>query len=296
MYEMLIRKKALKIQERLGMRIGIAYGTSKIPLVRTPNDVLTVLRELYKIGMKAFVLPPNLFSGIKTTSDLYKTYYGNLLKIKDIANKSNIELSIHTSTFPDDPSELDEMLKTFSNIASIMDCRTFAIHPTFYKMMPQDQALKLVVYKINEILGAARTDIKMGVETTGRTNEVGSLEDVIDIVKRTKSTEPVINWAHIHARGSGALRTQEDFRRIIEKITSNIGTAWLQNAYFFFSGVSYGPSGEIKHIPLDRSDINLEYLIREIMASNIKGTLIFEDPGRDKFMLDMLDRLADMVR
>ena len=111
MYEMLIRKKALKIQERLGMRIGIAYGTSKIPLVRTPNDVLTSLRELYKIGLKAFVLPPELFAGIKTTSDLYKTHYGSLLKIKDIANKSNIELSIHCSKFPDDPVALDEKLK-----------------------------------------------------------------------------------------------------------------------------------------------------------------------------------------
>jgi deoxyribonuclease-4 len=293
---MLIRKKALKIQERLGMRIGIACGTSKTPLVRTPNDVLNALRDLYRIGLKAFVLPPELFAGIRTTSDLYKTHYGSLLKIKDIANKSNIELSIHRPTFPDDPAALDEVLKTFSSIASIMDCRTFIIHPTFYKMIPQDQALRLVVYKINEIVSGSRTDVSIGVETTGRMNDVGSLEDVIDIVKRTRSTEPVINWAHIHARGSGALRTQEDFKRILDKVRSSIGSGWLQNAYFFFSGISYGPSGEIKHIPLSRSDINLEHLIKEIMSMNIKGTLIFEDPGKDKFILDMLDTLADMVR
>jgi deoxyribonuclease-4 len=296
MYEMLIRKKALKIQERLGMRIGIAHGTSKLPLTRNTNDVLTILRELYKIGLKAFVLPPELFSGIKTTSDLYKTHYGNLLKIKDIANKSNIELSIHNPRLPEDPVALDETLKTFSAITSIMDCRALIIHPTFYKMMPQDQALKLVVYKINEIVTGARANISIGIETTGRMNEVGSLEDVIDIVKRTRSTEPVINWAHIHARGSGALRTQNDFKVILDKVRSNIGPAWLQGAYFFFSGVSYGPSGEIKHIPLEKADINLEYLIREVMSLNIRGTLIFEDPGRDKFILDMLDTLADMVR
>ena len=32
MYDVLIRKKVLKIQERLGMRIGIPYGISKIPV------------------------------------------------------------------------------------------------------------------------------------------------------------------------------------------------------------------------------------------------------------------------
>jgi endonuclease IV len=63
-----------------------------------------------------------------------------------------------------------------------------------------------------------------------------------------------------------------------------------------FSGISYGPSGEIKHIPLADSDINLEYLIKEIMSFNIKGTMIFEDPDKEKFMLRMLEQLANMVR
>lgn len=296
MYDMLIRKKALKIQERLGMRIGVCYGTSKIDIVRDVTETMNALRELYKVGLKAFILPPDFFAGIRTTTDLYKIHYPNLLKIKDLAQKYNIELSLHNPKLPDDPTRLDETLKTFCNIASIMDCRIFVIHPTLYKMMPQDQALKLVVYKINEIVTSLRTNVKIGIETTGRTNEVGSLEDVIDIAKRTQGTEPVINWAHIHARGSGALRTQEDFKRIIDHVRRDIGQVWLQSAYFFFSGISYGPSGEIQHIPLAESDIKLEYLIKEIMSYSIKGTLVFEDPGKEKFVLKILDRLGDMVR
>ena len=61
MRNMLIRKKSLKIQERLGMRIGIAYGTSKTPVVRSVREALEALREIYNSGFKTFLLPKDLF-------------------------------------------------------------------------------------------------------------------------------------------------------------------------------------------------------------------------------------------
>lgn len=293
MYDMLIRKKVLKIQERLGMRLGIKDGTTKIPIARNPRQIMDVLEELYRVGLKAFVLPKELFSGISTSSDLYKEHYGELLKIKELASKYNIELSLHHSALTDMP---DDQMKAFSDIVSIMDARIFTIHPSFYSRMPQAQALKLVVYKINEIVTGENFKAKIGIETTGKTSEVGSLEDVIDIVKRTQHTEPVLNWAHIHARHAGALRDQRDYRAILDKVRAELGTRWLENAFMFFSGVSYGPSGEIKHIPLDNSDISLEYLIRELMGLSVRGTLIIEDPDREKFILQHLEEISDMVR
>jgi deoxyribonuclease-4 len=291
--DMIIRKKALKIQERFGMNIGVAYGINKIPVVKTTEQALTALKELYKIGLRAFLLPKELFSGILTTTDLYKNYYGELLKIKDLAKKFNIELAIHHSALGDQP---DEDLKTFTNICSIMDCRSFIIHPNFYSRMPHEQALKLAVYKINEITTSMRVRAKIGIETTGKKDEVGSLEDVIDIVKRTHGTEPVINWAHLHARGYGALRTETDYMRIMTKLRNEVGHGWMSSAYFLFSGISYGPRGEIKHIPLRNSDMNLRHLIKETMAMNLKGTLILEDPEKEKLILKILEDLADMVR
>jgi deoxyribonuclease-4 len=293
-YDMLIRKKALKIQERLGMRIGIAYGTKKCPVVRTTQEALDVLRDLYKIGLKAFVLPKEMFGNIQTTTDLYKVHYGNLLKIRDIAKKYNIELSLHHPTLPEEP---DEILKTFSNITSVLDARIFTVNPSFYsKIMPHDQAMKLAVYKINEIASGLRVSSKIGVETTGKMQEVGSLEDVIDIVKRTQGTEPVMDWGHIHARGTGALREQKDFESVIGQVRNAVGSVWLDDAFFFFRGVSYGPSGLTRYVPIDNSDMKLEYLIKGIMSYNMKGTLILDDPDREKFILKILDRLADMVR
>jgi hypothetical protein len=289
----LIRKKMLKIQDRLGMRIGIEYGTYDMQVANTTEKVINVLNELYKIGLKAFVLPKEFFSGIKTPSDLYKEHYGDLLRIKDLASKFNIQLAVQYPKLPDPP---DEALKTFCAISTIMSCRTFMVQPDFYSMMPQDQALRLSVYKINEIMTGLREDCKLGIETTGRINQLGSIEDVIDIVKRTEKTEPIINWAHIHARGSGGLRTEQDYANVLTKLRQNLGPYAFQNSYFLFSGVSYGPSGEIRHIPLESSDMSLAHLIKGIMSFNVKGTLIFEDPNRERFILNNMERLGDLVR
>lgn len=292
--EMLIRKKALKIQERLGMRIGIAYGTARTPVVKTTAQALDVLKDLYKIGLKAFVLPKELFFAIQSASDLYKTEYGNLLKIRDIAQKYNIELAIRHEHLPPEP---DEELRNFATIASLMGCRAFIINPAFYsKIMPKDQALRLAVYKINEIVGSLRVESKIAIETTGRMNEVGTLEDVLDMAKRTQSTEIAINWGNVHARGAGALRSQRDFEMVLQTVSRTIGQRSLENSYFLFSGVAYGPSGLTKVIPIERSDLNLEYMIRASMAQNAKGTLIIDDPGKENFILKKLDQMADMVR
>lgn len=291
--DMLIRKKALKIQERLSMRLGVMYGISKTPVVKDVNQTLDVLRELYKIGMKAFVLPKELFSGIVTAADLYKGSYGDLLKIKEIAQKFNIELALHLPELPEDP---DETLKVFCNICNIMDCRTLIINPNIYRNMPQEQSVRLTVYKINEIMTNLRSQVKIGIETTGKIREVGSLEQVVDIVKRTQGTEPILNWAHIHARGAGALRTEDDFRRVLSHVTNEVGRSWLEDAYFLFSGISYGPSGEIRHIPLAQSDLSLKDMVRQAVSFGVKGTLVFEDPGKEKLILRILDDLGDMAR
>ncbi len=293
---MLTRKKSLKIQERLGMRVGVAFGIKKKPIVKTTKDVLDALSELYKVGFKAFVLPKEFFINIADNQDIYKEHYSELLKIRNLAQKYNIELSVHNDALPEDPIKLDNTLKTFISVAGVMDCRAFILQPTFYKMVPKDQALKLVIYKINEIVNSLNVKTKIGIETTGRLNEVGSLEEVIEIAKRTTGTEPVLNFGHIHARGVGALRDENDFKRVVEKVKREMGAGWAQNAYTFFSGVTYGPSGLRDYVSLLKSDLKLAYLIKSFMTFGVKGTVIFNDPDREKSILNILKQFGDMVR
>ena len=126
--------------------------------------------------------------------------------------------------------------------------------------------------------------------------ELGSIEHVIDICRRTKNTEPVINWGNVHARGAGYLKGQSDYKNVIEQVRQGFGQGWLRNAYFFFTGVKYGPSGKIGQIPFRDSDLRLNDLIRSILSYGIRGTIIFDDPSREQDIVKMLDDLGDMVR
>ena len=150
------------------------------------------------------------------------------------------------------------------------------LHPGKGELICCEEPMKL--YKENTVDAAVekhvpvviRTDsgvsAKIGIENTGRTSEVGSFEQMIDIVKRTTGTEPIINWAHIHARGSGSLTTKDDFDRIMQTMRREFGLGWTEKAFFLFSGASYGPSGFIRQIPIGRSDMNLEHTQASTMS------------------------------
>ena len=293
MQDMLVRKKLLKIQERLGMRVGIVGGTKRNPDPRTTAEVLDVLKDLYAVGVKAYVLPTGYFSRIIGSTDLYKEYYGELLRIKEQASKYNIELLLR---YPDLGEQPDETIKRFATISSIMDARAFVFRPDFYRNVPSSQALKLVVYKLNELAGNLNVKVNLGLETTGRMYELGTVEDLTDIIKRTQSTEIVLNWGALHARGAGTFRTSADFRNLLQKLREGIGSQWMQNALYIVSAYMYGASGAVRQIPLEKSDLNISDLIMETMAFGIKGTFLIDDPEKEQWILRSLDKLADMVR
>ena len=57
---------------------------------------------------------------------------------------------------------------------------------------------------------------KIGVETSGRQELWGSLEEVLEVVNHVEGTVPVLNIAHIHARGHGQMRTSEDYGELFD--------------------------------------------------------------------------------
>src|SRR5437879_12800060 len=64
---------------------------------------------------------------------------------------------------------------------------------------------------------------RLGIEASGRTEVVGSLDELLTLVKNAKGVLPVLNFAHVHARGFGLFKRQEDFDDVltkVEKVTS----------------------------------------------------------------------------
>ena len=53
----------------------------------------------------------------------------------------------------------------------------------------------------------------------------GTVDEVLEVVNHVPGTVPVLNMAHIHARGHGCMRTSEDYAELFDKVRTRLGEA-----------------------------------------------------------------------
>ena len=121
------------------------------------------------------------------------------------------------------------------------------------------------------------TPSKIGVETSGRQELWGSLEEVLEVVNHVEGTVPVLNIAHIHARGHGQMRTSEDYGELFDMVRESIGT---KEFYCHFSGVEHRTGNTMHYTQIKKSDLNFEPLAEFIVEDGgwLDITLISDSP------------------
>jgi len=121
------------------------------------------------------------------------------------------------------------------------------------------------------------TPSKIGVETSGRQELWGSLEEVLEVVNHVEGTVPVLNIAHIHARGHGRMRTSEDYGELFDQVRETIGT---KEFYCHFSGVEHRTGNAMHYTQIKKSDLNFEPLAEFIVEDGgwLDITLISDSP------------------
>ena len=121
------------------------------------------------------------------------------------------------------------------------------------------------------------TPSKIGVETSGRQELWGSLEEVLEVVNHVEGTIPVLNIAHIHARGHGQMRTSEDYGELFDMVRETIGT---KEFYCHFSGVEHRTGNAMHYTQIKKSDLNFEPLAEFIVEDGgwLDITLISDSP------------------
>lgn len=136
------------------------------------------------------------------------------------------------------------------------------------------------------------TPSKIGVETSGRQELWGTLEEVLEVVNHVEGTIPVLNLAHIHARGHGRLRTSEDYGELFDQVRETIGT---KTFYCHFSGVDHRGGNASHYTQIKKSDLNFEPLAEFIVEDGgwLDITLISDSPLLEHdamFMLQQIER------
>lgn len=155
-------------------------------------------------------------------------------------------------------------------------------HAAFYLGDSSETVTKKMIerhQKIIEILDKENIDIWVRPETTGKKSQWGTLDEIIELSKNCKNVLPCIDFAHIHARENGQFNTYDEFCKILDTLSKNLGQVALDNFHGHMAGIEYGPKGEKKHLIFEEADFNYKDLLKALKKFDVKGAIVCESPN-----------------
>ena len=213
-----------------------------------------------------------------------------LRKIGEEARLHNISMSLHTPYFISLSGVIEEKrLKSIDYIqkslwaAELLGAKTIVIHSGSAAKISREEAMRLscdTLAKVIEAIGD--TDIKLGIETMGKVNQLGTLDEVIEQCKVDRHYVPVVDFGHMNARERGGLfMSADDYRRVFDKIALGCGDEVAKNLHCHFSKIQYTDAGEKKHLTFADNEYgpDFEPLVEAIAREGLTPTIICESDG-----------------
>ncbi|MEK6820064.1 MAG: TIM barrel protein [Nanoarchaeota archaeon] len=242
--------------------MNVKFGPSGLGGVK---EAISNLEKYKSLGFTACELAFTYSNYIKNEKDARK--------IGTRAKELGIQLSIHGSYFVNLNSEDSEKVEKSKErilegikIGTWLGATKLVIHPGYYgKRTPEEtyEKVKEAVLDIQEKIKENEYTCKMALETTGKINVFGSIDETLKLVEET-GCDFCIDFAHILAREKSYM-----FDEVFEKFKD------YDEIHIQFSGINYTEKGERNHIETKREE--LKELISHL-PKNKNITIINESP------------------
>ena len=209
------------------------------------------------------------------------------------AVKNDIEISVHAPYFINfaNPS-LESRQKSINYVINSLKIlqafkgKKCIIHSG--SVLKQDRKTALdVLYKgydalLEEIYKNNLNNFYICPETMGKYTQIGSYQEIIDLCTIDKCLIPTLDFGHINCVMQGQLKTEEDYRKIIDYSFDKLGKHKTENLHIHFSKIEFSKTGEIKHLDLtdEKYGPNFEPLAKILKEYNLNTTVICESKGK----------------
>lgn len=246
-------------------------------------------------GYKSTLFAPSWVSEIGL--DAYEYEAGNGLSaspamlgsIGDEAKKHNIKMSYHTPYFISLSGVVTETrLKSIGYIresldaAKLLGAKTIVVHCGSCAKISRDEAMRLAADTLIRTLGEVDTyGIKIGIETMGKKNQLGTLEEVLELCRIDPKLVPVVDFGHLNARDCGVFNSTDDFLRVFDRIDRALGAEVAANLHCHFSKIEWTDKGEKRHLTFEDTVYgpNYELFVEAIIKGGYTPTVICESAG-----------------
>lgn len=224
------------------------------------------------------------------------------------AKENDVNLSLHGSYFinlcggKETVEASKDRLIACATASQWMGSKIVVFHPGFYGRKSPRDVFKECLEALKDVVGRLRAldirDVRLGPETMGKPTQFGSLEEVLALCEQVEQTQPVIDWAHLHARDRGRFKTVDDFRMVVEEIEKRLGKEAVKNMHCHFTKVEFTDKGEKCHHTMDEAGYgpDFELLAKVIADFKLNPVIISESPVLDVDAIKMRDILRKEMK
>ncbi len=206
------------------------------------------------------------------------------------AVENNIKMSFHTPYFISLSGVVEEKrlnsinyIRQSLDAAKLLGAGTIVVHSGSAAKITRDEAMRLAGDTLVKTLEAVDTyGIKIGLETMGKVNQLGTLDEVLELCRIDSAFVPVVDFGHLNARDlGGVFVSADDYLRVFDKIDRMLGAEVAENLHCHFSKIEWTGSGEKRHLTFDDAIYgpNFEPLVETIYKHNLSPTIICESAG-----------------
>jgi deoxyribonuclease-4 len=253
----------------------IRFGPARVPSRESPEAAIALLQER---GFDACEID---FEGGFWMDYPWAERFGQL------ARKARIVLSVHAPIAGfmghverDKKQRMAVgMLDHSAGVAKAAGAELVVFHPGFLLGRERAAALDSISEQLGELrerLEGKDRAVPFGVEVMGRVREIGSLDDVIEISRRSGWVRPVLDFAHMHATSDGAFTDAEPFASALEAADEVLEPK--APFHIHFSDIAYANQNETKHLPYGEGTLRAEPLKQALRKFRRPATVISESP------------------
>ncbi len=214
-------------------------------------------------------------------------------EIGDALAASGISVSVHAPYFISLSSVEEE--KRLNSVKYILDSAKavnamggdrIVIHSGSCSKMSRTEALSLAISTMRiarqALIDEGLEHIHCCPETMGKINQLGDLDEVMEICRSDDSFIPCIDFGHLNARTFGSVKEKSDYEKILDTIENKLGSDRLKIFHSHFSKIEYtDKGGEKRHLTFEDNIYGprFEPLMELIYKKSLTPIFVCESAG-----------------
>jgi deoxyribonuclease IV len=268
---------------------GLLFGTGGVPLSAIQRSTISGIERIKELGLGCMEI--EFVQGITMS-------LATAASVKIAGSRAKVALSCHAPYFinlnsrePEKVKASEKRLIQTASVAQACGARNIVFHAAFYMNDSPEKTYGVVKERLSAILEEVKTESKTVVlrpEVTGKPTQFGTITEILQLCQDIPGILPCIDLAHWHAR-TRAFNTYGEVIGVLKHVEEALGRKGLDDMHFHFSGIKYGPKGELSHLPLKESDFNYPEIMRGLVEYDIKGTVICESPNLEEDALHLME-------